>query len=69
MFSVPGKYPDGQFLKLGIFTRFFLDLINNDSMLGFQDILITLSRAFFPFSGNGCLDRRSSGSASSFPGS
>ena len=38
MFQVPGKYPDGQFLQLGIFASLFLDLIYNDSMLCFQDI-------------------------------
>ena len=38
MFPVPCKYPDGQFLKLGNFSSFILDLIYNDSMLGFQDI-------------------------------
>ena len=38
MFPVPGKDSNEQFLKLGIFGSFFLGLIYNDSMLGFQDI-------------------------------
>ena len=39
MFPVPGKDSNEQFLKLGIFARFLLDLMYNDSMLGFQDII------------------------------